>query len=168
MRVEKKIELLFFPPLSLKQNFEIGEPRNVCEHLSTYLISNFKDKRQTLPKFKPMCEHGGRILNKIRLALEKGIKRKHHQCHVKGLGSWKDFEIERGGGGQGLAWKQLHRRQRLVDECRVSVVAPLAAFVRLTTSARYHHDGARLYLEHNILRKGCLLVPFLRQNDFTL
>ena len=114
-----------------------------------------------------MCEHGGRIRNEIRLALETGIKRKH-QCHVKGLGSWKDFEIERGGGGQGLAWKQLHRRQRLVDECRVSVVAPLAAFVRLTTSARYHHDGARLYLEHNILRKGCLLVPFLRHNDFTL
>ena len=69
-----------------------------------------------------MCEHGGRIRNEIRLALETGIKRKH-QCHVKGLGSWKDFEIERGGGGQGLAWKQLHRRQRLVDECRVSVVA---------------------------------------------
>ena len=104
MRVEKKIELLFFPPLSLKQNFEIGEPRNVCEHLSTYLISNFKDKRQTLPKFKPMCEHGGRIRNEIRLALETGIKRKH-QCHVKGLGSWKDFEIGRG--GHGLARKQL-------------------------------------------------------------
>ena len=94
-----------------------------------------------------MCEHGGRILNKIRLALERGIKRKH-QCHVKGLGSWKDFEIERGG-GQGLAWKQLHRRQRLVDECRVSVVAPLAAFVHPTMSAR-HHDGARLYLELSV------------------
>ena len=81
-----------------------------------------------------MCEHGGRIRNEIRLALETGIKRKH-QCHVKGLGSWKDFEIERGGGGQGLAWKQLHRRQRLVDECRVSVVAPLAAFALLRPPA---------------------------------
>ena len=76
----------------------------------------------------------------------KGIKRKH-QCHVKGLGSWKDFEIGRG--GQGLARKQLRHRQRLpdavlVDECRVSVAPCLRP-------PGVHH-GAGLYLEH-ILRK---------------